>query len=351
MKDSKDKLKKKSDNKNDDAESVASEKKSTDSKKLKQLKKEEQRKKQKESKKLKQSSVVKSKEIQSDSEDDKSAKLKLSKKARESAKMNTIMSQIDNALKEKSTTMKRTVEEIEDLRNEIRNVRKTRDDLLDRKCALKEKCKLEGNLSQDERRALLECGEVVEVIDHVIEHKNEMICGRKDFDEHRAQRERGVQMLMKRLSKLTDGELKTLFYLYFIKVIDLKESTKILERQLDEVEMFYNAKFQDYQIATQKKVKQFLQYQYLQLTSKNGISEHDKVKFNKYKKEIRDLRQQLANVTALLKGKVVPRTSSPSRIPRQELKQIGNNNGATTTITMEGHKMVFRKTPSDKVKK
>ncbi|XP_076222493.1 kinesin-like protein costa isoform X2 [Nomia melanderi] len=181
------------------------------------------------------------KEIQSDSEDAKiNDKLKSNypDKKKNLLDVSARITHLDTVLKEKSIDLERTadIDEKEALRNEIQNLRRTRDCLVDEKCDLDEKFQKEKALSTVEERKLLECGETIEAIDAMIEHKNEMICGRKGFDENQAQREKGERMLMERLAKLSEGEMKTLFYKYFLKVIDLKESSKNLEVQVAELE-------------------------------------------------------------------------------------------------------------------
>lgn len=71
-----------------------------------------------------------------------------------------------------------------------------------------------------QERKLLEYEEAVEAIDTAIEYKNELICGRgQSLIEVQNHRERGEELLMARLSKLSHNEMKTLFHKYFQKVI------------------------------------------------------------------------------------------------------------------------------------
>ncbi|XP_076683370.1 kinesin-like protein costa [Andrena cerasifolii] len=148
------------------------------------------------------------------------------------------ISHLDYVIKEMSMDMERSFHKYEkqDLRGEIEHLRRTRDLLVDEKCRLDDKLQKEKTSSTVEERKLLEFGETIEAIDAMIEHKNEMICGRKDFDENQSQREKGERMLMERLAKLSDGEMRTLFYKYFLKVIDLKESSRNLEVQIAKLE-------------------------------------------------------------------------------------------------------------------
>lgn len=92
-------------------------------------------------------------------------------------------------------------------------------------------------LSYKEERKMLECDEAIEAIDDVIEVKNELICGHKSIDTHETlEREKGEQLLMARLNKLSEEEMRILLYKYFMKVIDLKETCRKLEHNLMSLE-------------------------------------------------------------------------------------------------------------------
>ncbi|KNC31018.1 Kinesin-like protein costa, partial [Lucilia cuprina] len=149
------------------------------------------------------------------------------------------ISHLDHVLKEKSDNLDlyRDDEQREGLRHEIRNLRRTRDHLLEQRCSLDRKLKRDKMLSHKEERKLLECDEAIEAIDAAIEFKNELICGHKSIDTSgRLQREKGEQMLMARLNKLSTEEMRTLLYKYFTKVIDLRDSSRKLEVQLMQLE-------------------------------------------------------------------------------------------------------------------
>lgn len=111
----------------------------------------------------------------------------------------------DHVLKEKSIDLERTADtdEKEALRHEIRNLKCTRECLVDEKCDLDEKLQKERTLTTVEERKLLECREAIKAIDAIIEHKNEMICRRKDFYKNQSQREKGERVLIERLKKLS----------------------------------------------------------------------------------------------------------------------------------------------------
>uniref|UniRef100_A0A1A9WR33 Kinesin-like protein costa n=1 Tax=Glossina brevipalpis TaxID=37001 RepID=A0A1A9WR33_9MUSC len=153
--------------------------------------------------------------------------------------MQARISHLDHVLREKSENLEQygDDEQRETLRHEIRNLRRTRDHLLDQRCSLDRKLKRDKNLTQKEERKLLECDEAIEAIDAAIEFKNELICGHKSIDtSERSQREKGEQMLMARLNKLSLEEMRTMLYKYFNKVIDLRDSSRKLELQLLQLE-------------------------------------------------------------------------------------------------------------------
>ncbi|XP_039444436.2 kinesin-like protein costa [Culex pipiens pallens] len=155
--------------------------------------------------------------------------------------MNERISHIEHVLKEKSSNLKKYVNkkgtEKDSLRQEIINLRRTRDHLLEQRCALDRKIREEKMPTFDEERKLVECDEAIEAIDAAIEMKNELICGRKSIDtDESLQREKGEQMLMARLNKLSSDEMRTLLYKYFQKVVDLKENSRKLELQFISLE-------------------------------------------------------------------------------------------------------------------
>ncbi|XP_012232354.1 kinesin-like protein costa [Linepithema humile] len=344
-----------------------------------QLKREEERKKQLEEELAKDQVKIreleekynvtasKLKEMQSESEDERhnaKSKIDCSDKKKNLLEVSARISHLDHVLKEKSMDLERTadMDEKEALRHEIRNLRHTRDCLVDEKCDLDEKFQKERTLTTVEERKLLECGETIEAIDAMIEHKNEMICGRKDFDENQSQREKGERMLMERLKKLSHGEIITLFMKYFRKVIDLKESSKNLEVQITELET--HIANQDWRLMEAERRMVIMQRQYedklhhvyrhfAEETSSSGHERLDKdSELVKYKKENRALKKRLADVEALLKGTTPPRIASPCRIPQQGLKQIAPNTRSTTKVTRQRNKLIIQKTTDcDKRKK
>ncbi|XP_072764070.1 kinesin-like protein costa [Anoplolepis gracilipes] len=345
-----------------------------------QLKREEERKKQLEEELAKDQQKIreleekynltasKLKEMQSESEDEKhntKSKIDCVDKKKNLLDVNARISHLDHILKEKSMDLERAADtdEKEALRHEIRNLRHTRDCLVDEKCDLDEKFQKERTLTTVEERKLLECGETIEAIDAMIEHKNEMICGRKDFDEGQSQREKGERMLMERLKKLSHGEIITLFMKYFRKVIDLKESSKNLEVQITELEA--HIANQDWRLMEAERRMVLMQRQYedklhhvfrhfAEETSSSGHDRLDKDStLARYKKENRTLKKRLADVETLLKGTTPPRTASPCRALQQGLKQIApTTTRSTTKVTRQRNKLIIQKTTDcDKKKK
>lgn len=121
------------------------------------------------------------------------------------------ISHLDQVLKEKSNDLERAadVDEKESLRHEIRNLRRTRDCLVEQRCHLDRKLQKEKMLTDVEERKLLECEEAIEAIDAAIEYKNELICGRKEMDVERVEREKGEYK--KYLKKRTIDMKKCIF--------------------------------------------------------------------------------------------------------------------------------------------
>lgn len=152
--------------------------------------------------------------------------------------INNRIQTLDILLKAKNENLEQVDDEqAGSLRHEIGNLRRTKEHLVKQRCLLDEKLKRQKSLSYDEERKRLECGEAIEAIDVAIELKNESIVGRKSVDiDESIKREKGEQLLISRLNRLSEDEMRTLLYKYFQKVIDLKESSRGLEIQLIELE-------------------------------------------------------------------------------------------------------------------
>ncbi|XP_044253969.1 kinesin-like protein costa isoform X1 [Tribolium madens] len=124
-------------------------------------------------------------------------------------------------------------EELESLRHEIRNLRKTRDYLLELRCKINLKSQNKKFLNDSDERKLLQYEEAIEAIDLIIEYKNSILCGHlpvKEIEDH------GDRMLMERFLKLSENEMRILLHKYFEKIIDLRSSSKKLDLEILDIE-------------------------------------------------------------------------------------------------------------------
>ncbi|XP_015110500.1 kinesin-like protein costa [Diachasma alloeum] len=313
------------------------------------------------------------KEMQSESEDERmSARYRSEDKKQDMLEVR--ISHLDHILKEKSMDLERAddVDSKAALRIEIENLRKTKERLSEEKCNLDSKLK-ENTLSTLEERKRLECGEAIEVVDVMIEQKNEKICGRKCFDVKNCKREDMEMVLMRQLSMLSLDEIVKLFTKYFNKVIDLKEAGRSLEMQLNDAE----ARIQSLDIINRElsnslkhsKVEAerrmiFLREQHEQkmhmmfrsVADETGSSSYEKQdkdsEMVKYRRENKFLKKRVQDLETLFRGSAVARTTSPPRISQQEFKQIGPCAATTTTkVTRQRNKLIIQKTDCDKRKK
>lgn len=120
------------------------------------------------------------------------------------------------------------------LREEITNLRITRDFLVEQRKSLDVKLNRERSYTHSEQRRFIELDEAIEAIDATIEFKNGSICGRKSFEER--EREEGEQMLLDRLMKLSEAEMRSLLFKYFQKTVDLREWGRKLEQEIAELD-------------------------------------------------------------------------------------------------------------------
>lgn len=115
-------------------------------------------------------------------------------------------------------------EDMEFLRHEIRNLRKTRDYLLEQKCKINVKGS-QGKklLSEVEERQIFQFEEAIEAIDLSIEYKNEVLCGHMPLSEKQLEKmeEKSDRMLIDRLMQLNENEMRVLLHKYFEKVIGI----------------------------------------------------------------------------------------------------------------------------------
>ncbi|XP_034943461.1 kinesin-like protein costa [Chelonus insularis] len=345
----------------------------------KQLKKEEERKTQLEAelaedqKKIKELeekyNLTESKlqEMRSESEDERAnSRARSDQEKNNLLLMNSKISQIDYLSFDKLEGDGKM-----SLRREIENLRRTKDRLVEQKCDLDEKLQKEKTLTNYEERRRLECGETIEMIDAMIEHKNEMICGRQKYEKGKNPRESSEKIIIdKHLSKLSEQEMRQLFYTYFRKVIDLKESSRTLEVQAATQEaVVENQKTHirtltnvlkhmqmeaERRIVIQKEYEEEL-FMFRNFANETGSSSHEKLdkgseNERKLKKENKTLRKKLEYYETLFRGSNAARTTSPPRIPHQELKQIAPPPKKTTKVTIQKNKLIIQKTDCDKRK-
>lgn len=168
---------------------------------------------------------------------ERSKNAKEEKKSTTLANVDTRITQLDCVLKEKGEFLQKNSEEnetVESIRHEIRNLRSQRERLNDAQCALNQKSKKEKGLTEREARQILEYDVAKEVIDHAMEFKNQLICGRDGSNKNTFFV--GNSDLMNQLSRLNEKEMRILLYKCFQKIVDLRESSRQLEIQLLQLE-------------------------------------------------------------------------------------------------------------------
>ncbi|XP_022911135.1 kinesin-like protein costa [Onthophagus taurus] len=141
--------------------------------------------------------------------------------------LSEISEQEKSSSSEEEETQKLPEEKLELLRHEIRNLRKTRDLLLEQRCKIDTKI-----VDTIQERKMFQYEEAIEAIDLAIEYKNELMCGRSLKKFITNSKEEVDKMLMERLTKLNEHEMRALLHKYFDKVVDLRSSSKKLELQV-----------------------------------------------------------------------------------------------------------------------
>lgn len=129
-------------------------------------------------------------------------------------------------------------ETLEAYRHEIRNLRRTRELLIEQKCKLDERKQNNKLLSDQEEKKILQYEEAIEGIDLAIEYKNQVICGRTQLNKNLINSTKGNSddMLLERLLNLNENEMRVLLHKYFDKIVDLRSNGKKLEMQVVDME-------------------------------------------------------------------------------------------------------------------
>lgn len=133
-----------------------------------------------------------------------------------------------------NTSNSLSYDDLDNLRHEIRELRKNRERLLEERYEIDSKVTNKKILSETEERKLLQYEEAIESIDLAIEYKNRLLCGHLPLtqgltDSH-------YTILLDIALKLNQNEMRMLLQRYFEKIIDLRSSSKKLEIQIGNVE-------------------------------------------------------------------------------------------------------------------
>lgn len=302
----------------------------------------------------------------------------------------TRISHLDYVLKEKSQTLEQNsvAGEKESLRHEIRHLRLRKDHLIKQRCHL-DKNRKKQPISQTDERRLLECDGAIEAIDYAIEGKNELICGQKVIDtSEKIQREKGKQMLMEILNLNGDDEKKNFIYKYHVKVIDLRESCRKLERESDEWERrarFLSNKVEQARLEGERHAVQLQQYYETKValmlrhladetstnssltdhrfipstTSSNypkndfnidfykpGANKHYQLQQHHYRPpKPTDLDFHKIQVRTRYHGSDKRKMAVESLIPHENLKQLQSSAVPMTKVTREKNKLIIQQNP------
>lgn len=287
-------------------------------------------------------------------------------KSKNLSEVSARISYLDHVLKDKSMELEKiaNTDEREAIKHEIYNLRRAREDLVDEMSNLKGAHKDEP-MSTNEERRFLECGETIEVIDEMIEHKNEKMCGKKEFDYGK-----GARTLMEQLVKLSDNEVRLLFYKYYCKIIDVKHNATKgdqairsldyenqsckreiikLANLLESNKKEFKKKIESIQKRHEENVRTLLKNHndYSRSYREGGDGEHSSTspELSKYKKENRMLKKQVADLEAQMNGNVVAhRTTSPPRNSQfdSSFKQVAlHPKNSRPKVTREKNKVII----------
>lgn len=268
----------------------------------------------------------------------------------------------------------------EELRLEIRNLRKTRECLVEQRRKLDRKFKKEKLFTPEEERHFLECDEAVEAIDSAIEYKNEIMFGHLQSFDNREDWEHNDELLIERLMKLSHPELRTLFTKYFRKVIDLRESGRKLEQLISEQDVQIEAQAWKVQTLSnalqqsrieserrlimvhrehQEKLHLMLrQYATLETSGASSTVELDSDKLyiqnsNKLYLQNKELKHRVVELEGMLTHKrPSPSTSNvistALTIPHENINKLPNKPAFITKVTRQKNKLIIQQQKTKK---
>ncbi|KAM3939080.1 kinesin-like protein KIF27 isoform 1-T1 [Leptodactylus fuscus] len=154
-------------------------------------------------------------------------------------KLSTRLNALENELTDKSKKLHSgNSEEQKKVSEEIKVLQKERDHLLHRRDSLDEKLKNGSVLSPEEEHILFQLEEGIEALEAAIEYKNECIQSQqqalKDSSQILTQSEANV---IEKFSSLSASETRSILIKYFNKVVNLRETERKLQIQIQELSM------------------------------------------------------------------------------------------------------------------
>ncbi|XP_033108904.1 kinesin-like protein KIF27 [Anneissia japonica] len=143
----------------------------------------------------------------------------------------------DSAIEEKNQELRNSIDDsVAVKKGMLKALVQDRDKLVQQRSVLDEKLQLGSILSPHEERRLIELNEGIDALDAAIDYKNEIISNREEHLQANSLSQSESE-LMGRLGSLSTVETKALLARYFEKVVDLRESEKQKELEVNELEM------------------------------------------------------------------------------------------------------------------